>query len=144
MNEVVAPGDLRDSIDFVLFSAGAWRVGMEARWIRSSRGAPAHASGAMIEALLGMEHPIATAATTQRQYLQLRLPGGDIDILVGAPVELICLPASAIHAVPPLLAARTGLRALRALALAPKIFAQGAILLFDACSMLEIASGNGL
>ncbi len=130
------------SIDVVLFSAAGWRVGMEARWVRNSRSAPALTTGQLIEDLLGMTCASATVATAPRQFLQLKLPEGDIDILVGAPVELFSLPAGAIHAVPPMLAARTGLCALKALALAPTLFGQGAILLIDACALPSPAS-NG-
>lgn len=55
-----------------------------------------------------------------------------MEVLVDGPVELHALPASAIHALPPLFAARTRLRALRALAFDPLIHAQGPIFLFDA------------
>lgn len=130
MNHAMEPGPPRDSIDIVLFSAGAWRVGVEARWVRGSRTAPPPAAGHEIAALLGME-PTATAPTAPRQYLLLRLPEGDMEILVDGPVELHTLPASAIHAIPPLFAARTHLRALRALAFDPLIYAQGPIFLFD-------------
>lgn len=135
MNGAVEPQPGLGSIDVVLFWAAGWRVGLEARWIRNSRSAPAQATGQLIEDLLGMACASATAVTAPRQYLQLKLPGGDIDILVGAPVELLNLPAGAIHAVPPMLAARTGLRALQAIALAPTLFEQSAILLFDACAL---------
>jgi hypothetical protein len=142
MNDSVEPQLGLGSIDIVLFSAAGWRVGLEARWVRNSRSAPEQATGHLIEDLLGMACASATAATAPRQFLQLKLPGGDIDILVGAPVELFSLPARAIHAVPPMLAARTGLRAIRALALAPTLFGQDAILLFDACA-LPSPAGHG-
>ena len=119
------------SIDIVLFSAGVWRVGVEARWVRSSHGAPAEATDNAVEALLGFERTTAAAPTVLRQYLQLKHPDGDIDILVDGPVELLSMPVSAIHALPPLLAARTGLRALQALAFAPSIASQRVILLFN-------------
>lgn len=131
MNEAMEPGRPRDSIDIVLFSAGAWRIGVEARWVRGSRTAPLQAAGHEIAALLGMDATTA-APTAARQYLQLRLPEGDMEVLVDGPVELHTLPASAIHALPPLFAARTQLRALRALAVDPFIHAQGPIFLFDA------------
>lgn len=135
MNDAVAPQPGLGSIDLVLFSAAGWRVGLEARWVRNSRGAAAQATGLLIEDLLGMACASATAATAPRQFLQLKLPGGDIDILVGAPVELHSLPARAIHAVPPMLAARTSLRALQALALDPTLFGQDIVLLIDVCAL---------
>lgn len=131
MNDAMEPEVPLDSIDVVLFSAGAWRIGVEAHWVRSSRSAPPHATGHEIAALLGMEPSPTAAPTAPRQYLQLRLPEGDMEILVDGPVELHTLPATAIHALPPLFAARTRLRALQALAFDPLIHAQGVIFLFN-------------
>lgn len=131
MNDAMEPGVPRDSIDVVLFSAGAWRVGVEARWVRGCRGAPPQATGHEIAAWLGLEPSTAAAPTAPRQYLQLRHPNGDMEILVDGPVELHTLPATAIHALPPLFAARTRLRALQALAFDPQIHTQAVIFLFD-------------
>lgn len=112
-----------DMLDVVLFSAGKWRAGFEARAVRASRPAPTDAAGTDIETLLGLELP---AAPGPRQYL--RLKRGDREILVGAPVDLTPLPVNAIHPLPPLLAARCNLNGLRALALEPN--AENVILLF--------------
>lgn len=131
MNDALEPGVSLDSIDVVMFSAGAWRIGVEAHWVRSSRGAPPEATGHEIAALLGLEPTTAAAPTAPRQFLQLRLPEGDVEILVDGPVELHTLPATAIHALPPLFATRTRLRALQALAFDPLIHSQGFIFLFD-------------
>ena len=114
------------TLDFVVFSAGNWRVGFEARLIRGSSPAPENAAVGEIEATLGLT-PIALK--TPSQYLQIKRPEGDRTILVGCPVELVSLPVSAIHPLPALLAARTSLRGLRGFAMPAKgdIF-----LLFDA------------
>lgn len=114
------------TLDVVLFSAGEWRAGFEARLVRSSRPAAADASGEEIETLLGLA-PCATALP--RQSLLLKQAQGARELLVGAPVELASLPASRIHPLPPLLAARCKLHGLRALALTNN--AGSAILLLD-------------
>ncbi|TXT41181.1 MAG: Uncharacterized protein FD135_512 [Comamonadaceae bacterium] len=98
----------------VLFSAGGWRVAVEACWVTASRLAPAHSCGCEIEALLGFD---SAASDAPRQYLQLSWPGGSQEVLVGSPVELVSLCASTIYPLPALLAKRTRLRGLRAIAL---------------------------
>lgn len=103
-------------LDLVLFSAGGWRVGMEARWVSSCRLVDTQAEGEMIETLLGLAAAAPTLAAGIRQSLELKWPGGSREVLVGAPVELISLPASAIHPLPALLTWRTRLRGLRAIA----------------------------
>ena len=98
----------------VVFSAGGWRVAVQARWVSGSRQAPAQATGCEIEAVLGFD---AVAPDVPRQYLQLRWPGGDKEFLVGSPVELISLPASSIYPLPTLLMQCNHLYGLRAIAL---------------------------
>jgi hypothetical protein len=114
-----------DVLDAVLFSAGKWRAGFEARAVRASRPAPTGAAGTDVETLLELE---LSAGLGPRQYLQLK--HGDREILVGSPVDLVSLPVAAIHPLPPLLAARCKLNGLRALALEPN--AENIILLFAA------------
>ncbi len=114
------------TLDVVLFSAGGWRAGFEARLVRSSRPAAADADIDAIETLLGLA---PCAAALPRQSLQLKQAQGARELLVGAPVELASLPASRIHPLPPLLAARCKLHGLRALALTNN--AGSAILLLD-------------
>jgi hypothetical protein len=121
-----------ETLDLVLFSAGGWRAGLEARWVGASRLAPAQAIGCEIETLLGVASSAPTKPTAPRQYLQLKRPGGSQDVFVGSPVELVSMPASAIHPLPPLLAARTGLRGLRAIALQTNTGDTAVVLLFDA------------
>ncbi len=138
MSVAADSGAIHDTLDLVLFSAGGWRVGLEARWVGASRLAPAQATGCAIETLLGFAStapPASATPTAPRQYLQFKRPGGRQDVLVGSPVELVSWPASAIHPLPPLLAARTGLRGLRALALQANTGEQALVLLFDASGL---------
>jgi len=122
-------------LDMVLFSAGGWRVGFEARGVRGARPAPTGATTNEIEALLGLPAAVARAP----QVLAIKRPARDgqrgdehdRDIIVDGPVELIGLPITAIHPLPPLLAARTRLHELRALALHPATAATAVLLLFD-------------
>lgn len=123
---------IQETLDLVLFSAGGWRVGLEARWVCASRHAPAQATGCEIESLLGFASAGHMTPAASRQYLQLKRVDGSKDILVGSPVELVSLPASAIHPLPPLLAARTGLCGLRAIALPTATGDKAVVLLFDA------------
>jgi hypothetical protein len=123
---------IEETLDLVLFSAGGWRVGLEARWVCASRHAPAQTTGCEIEAFLGFASAGHITPAASRQYLQLKRVDGSKDILVGSPVELFSLPASAIHPLPPLLAARTGLRGLRAIALPTATGDKAVVLLFDA------------
>lgn len=103
-------------LDLVLFSAGGWRVGLEARWVSSCRLVETQAEGEVIETLLGLDAAAPTLPTGTRQSLELKWLGGSREVLVSAPVELISLPASAIHPLPALLTWRTRLRGLRAIA----------------------------
>jgi hypothetical protein len=104
----------QETLDVVLFSAGGWRVGFEARQVRASRPAPADAAGDEVEMLLGFS-PSETCAP--RQHLLLKHEEGDRQILVGSPVDLVSFSIHSIHPLPPLLAARTTLHSLRALAI---------------------------
>lgn len=138
MSTAADSGAIHDTLDLVLFSAGGWRVGLEARWVGASRLAPAQATGCAMETLLGFTSTASSASTTPmapRQYLQLKRPGGPQDVLVASPVELVNWPASAIHPLPPLLAARTGLRGLRAIALQANPGEPALVLLFDASGL---------
>jgi hypothetical protein len=128
-------------LDLVLFSAGGWRVGLEARWVSASRPVDAHAEGEVIETLLGLDAAALALPVGTRQSLELKWPGGSREVLVGAPVELVSLPTSAIHPLPALLTWRTRLRGLRAIAVPECHGHFGSadatmILLFDASACL--------
>ena len=103
-------------LDLVLFSAGGWRVGLEACWVSACRLVDTQAEGEVIETLLGLDATAPTLPAGTRQSLELKWHGGSREVLVGAPVELVSLPASAIHPLPALLTWRTRLRGLRAIA----------------------------
>jgi hypothetical protein len=126
------------TLDLVLFSAGGWRVGLEARWVSACRlVASQHAEDEVIETLLGLDAAALPLLTGTRQSLELKWPGGSREVLVGAPVELVSLPASAIHPLPALIARRTRLRGWRAIAVPEQQGQSGhtdatMILLFDA------------
>lgn len=115
-----------ETLDVVLFSAGGWRVGFEAGQVRACRPASADAAGDEIEAMLGLS---PSPNSPPRQHLLLKHSDGDRQILVGSPVDLVSLPVSSIHPLPPLLAVRCRLNGLRALAFADD---KTAILLFRA------------
>lgn len=108
-----APEEAPDTLAFVLVTAGGWRIGLEAHRVAGLHPAPAEGDGDDIESLLGLPPAAGTAATAQT--LHLRRPRRDIRVC--GPVELVRLPLSCIHPLPPLLAARTRLRGLCALAL---------------------------
>ncbi|MDZ4202310.1 MAG: hypothetical protein U1C96_09230 [Gallionella sp.] len=116
-----------DILNIVTFTAGKWRAGFEARTVRASRPEPTGAACANVETLLGLEPP--TEIVT-RQPLLLKQADGNREILVGSPVDLVSLPANAIHSLPSLLAARCKLNGLSALALEHD--AKNVILLFSA------------
>jgi hypothetical protein len=133
-----APGSAAGpkKLDVVLFSVSGWRAGFEARWIRSSSLAPAGILGNCIETQLGFSLGTAKVSAMPRQCLLIKSAGddakGDTEILVDSPVDLVFLPVANIHPVPLMIAARTRLRGLRALALEPEAVARQIILLFDA------------
>lgn len=138
MNATAEPDYATATLDMVLFTAGGWRVGLEARHVCGSRPAlslsadprsTATADAATWFGLTPMDEMPAA-----RQCLTLKpLPPDDVrEIQVAVPVDLVSLPARVIHALPPLLAARTRLLGLRALALAADpLGTDRLILLFD-------------
>ena len=133
MNEVVDAQAIHETLAVVLFSVGDWRVGIEACQVCGSRPAQTGALSSELAAALGL--PALTSGAVDRQYLSLRRWAQDKEIkeiLVDAPVDLVSLPVAAIHTLPPLLAARTSLRGLRALAIRPDADEQTLTLLFDA------------
>ncbi|OQX19267.1 MAG: hypothetical protein BWK76_05060 [Desulfobulbaceae bacterium A2] len=112
LTEVATTTTAHDTLQVVLFSLGRRRLGVEARFVRSSSLAPHDADGEAA-ARLGLD---ATDALPRVSYsLILKRPDGDRPVLVDGPVELAEIPAAAIHPLPPLLAARCRLHGLRAL-----------------------------
>ncbi|HZX31922.1 MAG TPA: hypothetical protein VFF03_11265 [Rhodocyclaceae bacterium] len=114
------------ALAMVLFSAGPWRIGIEARWVGGSRRAAADGPGEAIESLLGL--PAEGSRTGPCQTLSLKHPEGGRALRVGEPVALAEIPISRLHRLPSLIAARIGLRGARALALADD---GQAVLIFD-------------
>ncbi|WP_306603451.1 hypothetical protein [Azonexus sp.] len=124
-----------DTLDVVVFSAGGWRLGFEARCVRGARPAGQSATNEQeghIAALLGL--PPDNSPPTAAQWLDIKqIAAEDRKILVAGPVELQALPVASIHPLPPLLAARTRLNGLRALVLQEDI--DKIVLLFDVPSV---------
>ncbi|MEN6586916.1 MAG: hypothetical protein ABFE02_12830 [Sulfuricella sp.] len=116
-----------DMLEVVTFFAGGQRCAMEARQVRASR--PLHGddweSYPAIDSLLGLEE--GDKIRTPRQVLTIRLPEADVELSVATPVQLRELKLDAIHPLPDLVAARTRLRGLHALALDE----EGLTLIFD-------------
>ncbi len=101
------------AVDVVVFRVAGHLFGIEAEQVRGSRPAAGDAAQT-IEALLGFPAAPVGAAL---QLLTIKGGDGDWELGVAPPLELRRLPAAAIHPVPDLVAARTGLPGLRALAL---------------------------
>jgi hypothetical protein len=114
----------------VLFNVGSCCAAVEASQIRATRPMPAaQADGFMhdidhtiayITAQETLNFPGATGfdlANAPTQLLFIKQAQHDHAMQVNTPIEIINLPANAIHPLPPLLAARCQLRGLRALAL---------------------------
>lgn len=129
---------LSDTLDVVMFSAGGWCIGLEARLVGSARpveqntGVCANVGdGIMLESLLGLplEHVPSPA---RRQWLEIKDSHQPWQLQVSGPVELRPLAIGRIHPLPPLLAARNQLPGLRAIVLQE---AQQIALLFDASAL---------
>ncbi|MBY0453548.1 MAG: hypothetical protein K2Q11_01525 [Burkholderiaceae bacterium] len=122
------------TLEVVFFSLAGWRLGLQAQQVRAARGVVPHTDcTAQLEAttaLLGF--PAHAHPPTAPQWLVLQRAGQEHEMLVDGPVELVALPVAAIHPLPPLLAARTQLRGLRALVLPDDPSHPNMALLFDA------------
>jgi hypothetical protein len=136
------------TLDMVVFHAGHYRYAVEARQVRASRPLAGHGEIPALESLLGLPEaepeaepeagPERVGYTAARLMLLMRHPDGDFPLSVRAPLQMQAMATSAIHPLPPLLAARTRIRGLRALALE----AEGATLLVDILSLLDAAPGR--
>lgn len=121
------------TLDMVVFQAGNHRCAVEAAQIRGSRALMEQMDNAdaiaTVESLLQLPKVAQTAC---EQVLLIKHAPHDVPLRISAPAQLQALPATAIHPLPPLLAARTGIAGLRALAL----METGAVLLVDIRSLL--------
>ena len=121
MRDVGSFDDVCEALDVVLFGVCGWRVGIEARGVRGARNAQACAgsgdTAGGIAGQLGLE--IVSTAFARELLVLKGSDGADGDraVLVEAPVDFVSLPVESIYPLPPLLAARTRLNGLRALAL---------------------------
>jgi hypothetical protein len=107
---------MNETIDLVVFRAGGRLFGVEAAQVRESQ--PAGAAGAEAhdcEALIGVA---ASPRKAPRLALTIKGETEDWRLAIDAPLELRSVPASSIHPLPDLVAVRTRLRLLRALAYA--------------------------
>lgn len=123
---------MHEVLAVVLFSVGGWRAGVEARQVRGLRPTAAGTPEGELAAALGL---LPTAGSpVAGQCLTLKRAGQDKDkeIRVDSPVDLVSLPVAAIHPLPPLLAARSRLSGLRALAIRLDQGEKSLALLFDA------------
>jgi hypothetical protein len=115
------------SLEVVTFFAGGQRCAMEARQVRALR--PLSDEDARIypalDSVLGLSEQ--NNACSHRQILTIRLPESDVEFSVAVPVELSKFELASIHPLPDLVAARTRLRGLCALALET----DGLTLMFD-------------
>lgn len=118
-------------LDIVCFSAGRWRIGIEARHVRS-----AHAQ-ATPEAVFTLDSPAAHhpgAPPGAHHVLTLTTAeGGTRSLCVQGPLELRCVPVEQLYRLPSLLTACRPLHALRALLLDPG--APTPLLLLDALQL---------
>ena len=109
--------ETEDTLDVVMLSTGSWRIGFEARHVSTARPAKPDAAQEKdtktIEALLGL--PPSTTPPSLPQWLALKQANTSQPVLVSGPVELLALPITSIHPLPPLLGARNALNGLRAL-----------------------------
>ncbi|MBF0273014.1 MAG: hypothetical protein HQL98_13270 [Magnetococcales bacterium] len=132
-------------LNVVLFSLGEWRVGLEAKRVRGCRLAPA-AEEETEQPCLDLEKRLGLSAdpsTKQRMILEIAHPDHPLTWRVTGPVVLHALPIATIHPLPRLLAARTRLPGLRALALTDHTPGQGdgLILLLDVDQIHDNRSG---
>lgn len=125
------------TLDMVVFHVGNHRCAVEARQVRASRPLDGHDGVPALESLLGLPEPgpEKTDSPGARLMLLMRHPDGEFPLSVRAPLQMQAMAASAIHPLPPLLAARTRIHGLRALALE----AEGMTLLVDILSLLDTA-----
>lgn len=115
------------TFEVVTFFAGGQRCAMAARQVRASRPlrGDEHEGMPAIDPLLGL--PQGDKDGASRQVLTIRLPAADVELSVATPVQLRELELDVIHPLPDLIAARSRLPGLRALALE----ADGLTLIFD-------------
>lgn len=119
-----APG----ALDVVTFAAGGCRFAIEAAQVRQllQQSASIQVNDQPVEALLGLPDKDAQGSANRRGLL-IKHPAGDYVVLVSEPVALLSLDCASIYPLPPLIAARNALPAMRGLALLP----EGLIVLVD-------------
>ena len=110
----MAPPFAETRLELVLFGAGGFRFGVEARQVLAARAAERDEAPLRVERLLALGEEPSSA----RGRVVLRVGSGSsgLDVAVEGPVELLGVAAASVHPLPPLLAARTRLQGLRALA----------------------------
>ncbi len=129
-----AMSDVCHAVKIVLFSMENYRVGFEASQVVALHPITADRPEdptKSIETVLGLT---PTTQTTPRYALQFKPLNQTQEIILSGSMDLISLDIDAIHPLPPILAARTHLKGLRALTLPTTHTDQGVILLFDLLS----------
>ncbi|MBK1648831.1 hypothetical protein [Rhabdochromatium marinum] len=102
-------------IDLVRFCAGGLTFAVEANKVSAMR-APQEPLPPRLSALLQLPRSAAEEAAPRERLLDFTHPEGTRGLLVDEPVIQCHLPASTLHPLPPLMAARLNLRCVRALA----------------------------
>lgn len=112
-----APSATYGGLNVVVFVVAGQRCAVEASHVRRARPLLAEDGGnyPTMAPLLGFSEP--HDLPTPWQVLTIRTRQGDAEYIVSMPVELRQLETGVIHPLPDIVAARTELRGLRALAL---------------------------
>jgi hypothetical protein len=117
-------GDDGQGLEVVMVTIGAGRFGLEMSRVATLH--PVLDGTAVLPSFEGLVG-VAVSDASPRRCLVLKAGGERLAIGVDGEVSIARLPTRSIHPVPPLLAARTALRGLKALAVDP----QGVIAIID-------------
>ncbi len=104
-----------DALDLVFFSAGGLILAVESAKVRDLREAGG-SDAPMLADLLGLPDSANRAVVAQQRLLRLMRSDRTLAVRVDEPVMQDRLPASALHPLPPLMAARLTLPSVQALA----------------------------
>ena len=129
-------GDDGEGIEVVVVTTGAGRFGLEMSRVAALH--PAQEDAVDLPSFEGLVG-VATSGASPRRCLVLKAGGKGLDVGVDGDVSIARLPACSIHPVPPLLAARTALRGLKALGVDP----HGVIAIVDPMSVGQTSENVG-
>lgn len=127
-----------ETLPVVVFTIGSWRVGVEARYVRAARQAGSDQPEECISDIAWRLGIVADTAPIAPQWISLKHAedGKGKEILIDGPVEFTEIPVDVIYPLPPLLAARSQLRGLLALALPVPPIGNKPIFLIDVEQLL--------